>query len=92
MIFSEAEEKGSDCIPQFRTMQECFEKHPEVYGKYADDDNGGDGGSEGTERQEEGGKGDGGDVETEPVNNGVDEKTEKENKSEVSSTAVTNAS
>lgn len=31
--YSEAEPKGSDCIPQFRDMQECFVKYPEVYGK-----------------------------------------------------------
>lgn len=36
--YSTEEEKGSDCIPQFRAMQECFQKHPEVYGKYEDDD------------------------------------------------------
>ncbi len=30
--YSEADPKGSDCIPQFRDMQECFMKHPEVYG------------------------------------------------------------
>ena len=35
--YSTAEEKGMDCIPQFRAMQECFQKHPEEYGKYADD-------------------------------------------------------
>ncbi|XP_068759415.1 mitochondrial intermembrane space import and assembly protein 40-B-like [Montipora capricornis] len=34
--YSEAEPKGSDCIPQFRDMQECFVKYPEIYGK--DDD------------------------------------------------------
>jgi len=31
--YSEAEPKGSDCIPQFREMQECFVKYPEIYGK-----------------------------------------------------------
>lgn len=31
--YSEAEPKGSDCIPQFRDMQECFVKYPEIYGK-----------------------------------------------------------
>eukprot|EP00794_Sanderia_malayensis_P006290 gene6290-7012_t len=30
--YSEADPKGSDCIPQFRDMQECFVKYPEVYG------------------------------------------------------------
>lgn len=34
--YSEADPKGSDCIPQFRDMQECFVKYPEIYGK--DDD------------------------------------------------------
>ncbi len=34
--YSEAEPKGTDCIPQFRDMQECFVKYPEIYGK--DDD------------------------------------------------------
>ena len=38
VFYSEEEEKGSDCIPQFRTMQECFQKHPEVYSKYDDED------------------------------------------------------
>lgn len=31
--YSEAEPKGTDCIPQFRDMQECFVKYPEIYGK-----------------------------------------------------------
>ncbi|EDO45334.1 predicted protein, partial [Nematostella vectensis] len=31
--YSEADPKGSDCIPQFRDMQICFSKYPEVYGK-----------------------------------------------------------
>ena len=34
--YSEVDPKGSDCIPQFRDMQECFVKYPEIYGK--DDD------------------------------------------------------
>lgn len=34
--YSEAEPKGSDCIPQFRDMQECFVKYPEIYGKDAE--------------------------------------------------------
>ncbi len=33
---SEEEEKGSDCIPQFRAMQDCFLEHPDEYGKYDD--------------------------------------------------------
>ena len=43
---SEDEEKGSDCIPQFKTMQECFQKHPEMYSKYNDEDNKDEGPSE----------------------------------------------
>ena len=35
--YSEADPKGSDCIPQFRDMQECFVKYPEIYGKDDDD-------------------------------------------------------
>ena len=31
--YSEADPKGSNCIPQFRDMQECFVKYPEIYGK-----------------------------------------------------------
>lgn len=34
--YSEADPKGSNCISQFRDMQECFVKYPEIYGK--DDD------------------------------------------------------
>ena len=29
--YSTEETKGSECIPQFRAMQECFQKHPDVY-------------------------------------------------------------
>ena len=67
---SEAEEKGSDCIPQFRTMQECFEKHPEEYGKYADNDD--DGSDETQEREEEAGSRD-----KEAEQKGEEERTEK---------------
>jgi intermembrane space import and assembly protein 40 len=31
---STSEPKGSDCIEQFRTMQECFRQYPEVYGEF----------------------------------------------------------
>lgn len=31
--YSEAEVKGSDCVSQFRDMQICFSKYPEIYGK-----------------------------------------------------------
>lgn len=27
-----------DCIPQFRAMQECFQKYPEEYGRFNDDE------------------------------------------------------
>lgn len=30
-VFSEAEPKGIDCIDQFKHMQDCFRRHPEVY-------------------------------------------------------------
>ncbi|XP_065067148.1 mitochondrial intermembrane space import and assembly protein 40-B-like [Rhopilema esculentum] len=36
--FSEADPKGSDCIDQFRSMQECFVQHPEVYSMDDDSD------------------------------------------------------
>ena len=39
-IFSEAEDKGSDCIPQFRSMHDCFQQHPEVYSRYSDEEEG----------------------------------------------------
>lgn len=35
---SEEEEKGSDCIDQFRNMQECFFKYPEEYGKFTEEE------------------------------------------------------
>lgn len=35
---SEEEEKGVDCIPQFKSMQECFFKYPEEYGKFTEDE------------------------------------------------------
>lgn len=30
-VHSESEPKGADCVDLFRTMQECFREHPEVY-------------------------------------------------------------
>ena len=30
--YSDAEPKGVDCLESFKTMQECFLKHPEFYG------------------------------------------------------------
>lgn len=35
---SEEEEKGIDCIPQFKNMQDCFLKYPEEYGRFTEDD------------------------------------------------------
>ena len=36
-VFSEAEPKGINCVDAFRTMQDCFREHPDVYadGKFA---------------------------------------------------------
>lgn len=36
--YSEAEVKGSDCVPNFRDMQVCFSKYPEIYGKDKDEE------------------------------------------------------
>ena len=36
--YSEAEPKGVDCIDQFKSMQECFVKYPELYGAFDDDE------------------------------------------------------
>ena len=36
--YSEAEPKGSDCLEQFKSMQECFVKFPEVYGSLDEDE------------------------------------------------------
>ncbi|GAA5849265.1 hypothetical protein JCM9279_006430 [Rhodotorula babjevae] len=36
-VYSEAEPKGIDCVDKFRGMQECFRKHPDIYGDEADD-------------------------------------------------------
>ena len=38
VVGSVEEEKGVDCIPQFKAMQECFIKFPEEYGRFNDDD------------------------------------------------------
>lgn len=39
-VHSTQEPKGMDCIEQFKGMQECFRKHPDVYGEeIADMDN-----------------------------------------------------
>ncbi|GAA5978684.1 hypothetical protein JCM5350_002481 [Sporobolomyces pararoseus] len=36
-VYSEAEPKGVDCVEKFRKMQECFRKHPDIYGNDSDD-------------------------------------------------------
>ncbi|GAA5852132.1 hypothetical protein JCM8547_000170 [Rhodosporidiobolus lusitaniae] len=36
-VYSEAEPKGIDCVEKFRGMQECFRKHPDIYGDEAED-------------------------------------------------------
>ncbi|GAA5929745.1 Mia40p [Sporobolomyces koalae] len=36
-VYSEAEPKGVDCVEKFRKMQECFRKHPDIYGNDTDD-------------------------------------------------------
>ena len=35
--YSQEEQKGSDCIPQFRAMQSCFEKYPDEYPQEKDE-------------------------------------------------------
>ncbi|KAL5524158.1 hypothetical protein ACEPAG_8331 [Sanghuangporus baumii] len=39
-VFSEEEPKGINCVEKFKAMQDCFRKHPEVYGEeiMSDDD------------------------------------------------------
>ena len=37
-VRSEAEPKGSECVDFFREMQDCFQKHPEIYLKQDDDE------------------------------------------------------
>ena len=32
------EEKGEDCIPQFKGMQDCFLKYPEKYSRFTEGD------------------------------------------------------
>lgn len=34
--YSKEEVKGSDCLEQFRTMQECLQRYPELYPKEDD--------------------------------------------------------
>ncbi|KAJ8609724.1 hypothetical protein MRB53_038961 [Persea americana] len=37
-VFSKEEPKGVDCIEHFKTMQNCFREHPEIYGAELDPD------------------------------------------------------
>lgn len=37
-VYSEAEPKGLDCVEKFKGMQDCFRRHPDVYGDEIDDD------------------------------------------------------
>ena len=37
-VFSKEEPKGVDCIEHFKTMQNCFREHPDIYGGELDDD------------------------------------------------------
>lgn len=37
-VFSQEEPKGVDCIEHFKTMQNCFREHPDIYGAELDDD------------------------------------------------------
>lgn len=37
-VFSKEDPKGIDCIEHFKTMQDCFRQHPDVYGAELDTD------------------------------------------------------
>ena len=37
-VYSKEEPKGMDCIENFKGMQECFRRHPEIYGAELDED------------------------------------------------------
>ncbi|KAI8981940.1 hypothetical protein BDF20DRAFT_441953 [Mycotypha africana] len=37
-VYSDEEPKGINCVEYFKTMQDCFRKHPDVYGDEIDDD------------------------------------------------------
>jgi len=36
-VYSEAEPKGMECVEKFKTMQDCFREHPDVYGEEIND-------------------------------------------------------
>ena len=46
-VFSKEEPKGMDCIDRFKGMQDCFRRHPDVYGEELADDEDGKGEGEG---------------------------------------------
>lgn len=37
-VFSKDEPKGVECIEHFKTMQNCFRDHPEIYGSELDEE------------------------------------------------------
>jgi intermembrane space import and assembly protein 40 len=37
-VYSKEEPRGSDCIEQFKSMQTCFMKYPEIYGDDEEDE------------------------------------------------------
>lgn len=37
-VYSKEEPKGVECIDHFKTMQNCFREHPDVYGSELDDE------------------------------------------------------
>jgi len=76
--YSDTEPKGVDCLENFKSMQECFLKYPDIYGSLEDDD---EKQQEGGEKSEESGeitKQDDTEVKSENVENNVD-KLEVEN-------------
>lgn len=43
--YSKEEVKGSDCVENFRSMQECMQKYPELYPQEDDNDSAPSGGA-----------------------------------------------
>lgn len=37
-VYSKEDPKGVDCIEHFKTMQNCFREHPEIYGSEMDEE------------------------------------------------------
>lgn len=37
-VYSKEEPKGVECIEQFKSMQNCFREHPEIYGSEMDEE------------------------------------------------------